>query len=170
MKHYTPKQVNLIKQEIRTGKPPKLIAQDLSKEWGKTFQGLYTKVLLLSKKTYKINNTWKESQKKAIIAPVKAPRPAVVQETIDFTPLQGGVLDTFTLDEKEVITDICNEIIETPAFEDSHENVETVEQLPAQIEVEGIEVPASHITFVGTPSRVVIYKDHVRYYYSNENN
>lgn len=166
MKHYTPKQVNLIKQEIRTGKPPKLIAQDLAKEWGRPYQGVYTKVLLLSRKTYKINNTWKDSQEKVVI-PAKAPRPAVVQETIDFTPLQGGVLDTFTLDEKEVITTICNEIIETPAFEDSHE---TTEQLPAQIEVEGIEVPASHITFVGTPSRVVIYKDHVRYYYSNENN
>ena len=160
MKHYTPKQVNLIKQEIRTGKPPKLIAQDLAREWGRSYQGLYNKVLLLARQTYKINNTWEESQKKTIKV-IKAPIPAVVQETIDFTPLEGGLLETFTVQEEEVITDICKEIIEKE---------ETCEQLPAEIEVEGIEVPASNVAFVGTPSRVVIYKDHVRYYYSNKNN
>jgi hypothetical protein len=30
-----------------------------------------------------------------------------------------------------------------------------------------IEVPTGNISFIGTPSRVVIYSDHVRYYYNN---
>lgn len=165
MKHYTPKQVNLIKQEIRTGKPPKLIAQDLSKEWGKTFQGLYTKVLLLSKKTYKINNTWEAPKRKAVVAP-KAPRPAIVQETINFTPLEGSLIETFSVKEEEVITEVCNDILNIPVVEDSYE-IDEPAQEPAEI---GIEVPVNNVAFIGTPSRIVIYKDHVRYYYSNENN
>jgi hypothetical protein len=38
------------------------------------------------------------------------------------------------------------------------------QQEPAEI---CIEVPTGNISFIGTPSRVVIYSDHVRYYYNN---
>jgi len=155
MKHYTPKEVNQIKQLIRTGMPLPLIANELEKQWGRPSRAIYSKVKILAKRTKKITNEWNDSVK-ILVESTPEVKPAVVQETIDFTPV-----------EREVIKEVCNNIIETSAFEDSHE---TIEQLPAQIEVEGIEVPASHITFVGTPSRVVIYKDHVRYYYSNENN
>lgn len=166
MKQYTPKQVNIIKQEIRTGKPLPLIARDLAIEWGRPLKGIYGKVVTLSRKTYKINNTWKDDSR--VPAEIKSPiRPADAQQTIDFTPLEGGMLDSFTIDEQEVITDICKEII-NDAEVVTEENI--VEQLPAQIEVEGIEVPVNDVAFVGTPSKVVIYKDHIRYYYSNENN
>ena len=59
MKQYTPKQINEIKQQIRTGKPLPIIADDLAKEWERPVSGVYSKVFTLSKNTRKINNTWK---------------------------------------------------------------------------------------------------------------
>jgi hypothetical protein len=156
MKHYTPKEVNLIKREIRTGKPLPLIADDLAKEWGRPRQGLYTKVVTLSRKTYKINK-WDGPTRKV----EKPVRPAIVQETIDFTPMSDSLLESFEEKEKEAIVDICEGIINLPKEQP------IVQQQPAEI---GIEVPVNDVAFVGTPSKVVIYKDHVRYYYSNENN
>ena len=58
MKHYTPKQINQIKQEIRTGKPVAIIADELAKEWKRPVAGVYGKVLRLSKMTRKIVNTY----------------------------------------------------------------------------------------------------------------
>ena len=51
MKHYTAKQVNEIKQEIRTGKPVAIIADELATQWGRPVAGVYGKVLKLSKLT-----------------------------------------------------------------------------------------------------------------------
>jgi hypothetical protein len=163
MKHYTPKEVNQIKQLIRTGMPLPLIANELEKQWGRPSRAIYSKVKVLAKRTKKITNEWNDSAKILVLSKSEV-KPAVVQETIDFAPLEK---EKFSLDEEEVIKEVCNNIIEISAFEDSHE---TEEQLPAKIEVEGIEVPVNDVAFVGTPSKVVIYKDHVRYYYSNENN
>jgi hypothetical protein len=160
MKHYTPKEVNLIKREIRTGKPLPLIADDLAKEWGRPRQGLYTKVVTLSRKTYKINK-WDGPTRKV----EKPAKPSIVQETINFTPMNESLLEGFDDEEKEVIVDISKGIINLPKEEPVTEPV--IEQQPAEI---GIEVPVNDVAFVGTPSKVVIYKDHVRYYYSNENN
>lgn len=154
MKHYTPKEVNLIKQEIRTGKPLPLIADDLAKQWGRPRQGLYTKIVTLSRKTYKINK-WDGPTRKF----EKPIRPATVQETINFTPMPDSVLESFDKKEKEVIKEVCEDIINIQE--------DLIVQQPAEI---GIEVPTNDVAFVGTPSKVVIYKDHVRYYYSNENN
>ena len=156
MKHYTPKEVNLIKREIRTGKPLPLIADDLAREWGRPRQGLYTKIVTLSRKTYKINK-WDGPTRK-VEKPVRA---GVIQKTINFTPMTDSLLEGFDDKEKEVIANISKEIVNLPKEEP------VVQQQPAEI---GIEVPVNDVAFVGTPSKVVIYKDHVRYYYSNENN
>jgi hypothetical protein len=162
MKHYTPKQVNLMKQEIRKGKPLPLIAKDLSREWNRPYQGIYSKVVVLSKKTYKINKTWEASERKAVVPDVKAPRPSIIQETLDFTPLLGSLIKTFSVKEEQVIEKVCNDIIETSTFEDSNKVFEIIKE-PTEI---CIEVPTGNISFIGTPNRVVIYSDHVRYYYN----
>ena len=65
MKHYTPKQINQIKQEIRTGKPLAIIADELAKEWKRPVSGVYNKVLTLSKMTRKIKNVY--------VGPVRRP-------------------------------------------------------------------------------------------------
>lgn len=163
MGHYTPKEVNLIKREIRTGKPAYIIADELSGQWGRSREGLYNKALALSKKTYKIRK-W-EGPTKVEAKIEKTIRPAIVQEVIDFTPMPGSVLETLNNKEKEkeIIQEVCQDIIN---LEKELPTVPECEQRPAEIEV-GIEVPVNDLAFVGTPSRVVVYKDHVRYYYSN---
>jgi len=59
------------------------------------------------------------------------------------------------IDSKQipVVQEICEEIVEKP-----------IERQPAEI---GIEVPVGVMSFVGTPSRIVVYQDHVRYYFDN---
>jgi flagellar biosynthesis/type III secretory pathway protein FliH len=52
-----------------------------------------------------------------------------------------------------VVQEICEEILEKP-----------IERQPAEI---GIEVPASIVSFTDTPKKVVIYSDHIRYYFNN---
>ena len=49
MKSYSLSEINLIKQQIRTGKPMSLIADDLAKEWNRPLGGVYSKVWKLSK-------------------------------------------------------------------------------------------------------------------------
>lgn len=177
MGHYTPKEVNLIKREIRTGKPAYLIADELSKQWGRSREGLYSKALALSKKTYKIRK-WEGPTK--IKAKIEKPvRPAIVQEVINFTPMPGSVLENLEVKQKEqdVIQEVCQDIMNlvTPSqLEDNFNNrIEEIvtdieaQQQPAEIEV-GIEIPVTDLAFVGVPSKVVVYKDHVRYYYSNQ--
>jgi hypothetical protein len=164
MKQYTPKQINQIKQEIRTGKPVAIIADELAKEWKRPVSGVYTKVLALSKMTRKIKNVY--------VGPVRrpykkrAPRPAIIQEavTMEFQPMPGSLWDNFDKRMEEITADIeankvpvvqeiCEEILERP-----------IDRQPAEI---GIEVPASIISFTDTPKKVVIYSDHIRYYFNN---
>lgn len=165
MKQYTPKQINQIKQEIRTGKPVAIIADELAKEWNRPVNGVYHKVLRLSKMTRKIVNTYSGPTKRPYVRK-KAPRPAIVQEALvmEFDPMPGSVLDNFNKRVEEIVADIdanqipvvqeiCEEILEKP-----------IERQPAEI---GIEVPVGVMSFVGTPSRIVVYQDHVRYYFDN---
>lgn len=168
MKHYTAKQINEMKQEIRTGKPVAIIADELAEQWGRPVRGIYSKVLRLSKLTRKITNTYTGPTKRPKVRAKKAVRPTVVQEMLDFTPLEGSVMDRFDKKVEEIVEDIkstkaesivkdiCEEII------DLRKPVETVQ--PAEI---GIEVPADLISLNIYPTRVVVYSDHVRYYFKN---
>lgn len=164
MKHYSPKQINQIKQEIRTGKPVAIIADELAAEWGRPVSGVYTKVLRLSKQTRKINNTWNGPTRKPRAK--KASRPAVVEQVVmNLDPMPDSLMEKFDKRIIEIIEDIeateaaqavkeiCEEIVEKP-----------IEREPAEI---GIEVPVGVMSFVGTPSRIVVYQDHVRYYFDN---
>ena len=163
MKHYTAKQINEIKQEIRTGKPVAIIADELATLWGRPVAGVYSKVLRLSKQTRKINHTYNGPAKRPRTR--KALRPATVQEVIEFEPLPGSLMDNFEKRIVEIIEDIeateaaqavkeiCEEIVEKP-----------MERQPAEI---GIEVPVGVMAFTGTPSKIVVYQDHVRYYFDN---
>jgi hypothetical protein len=164
MKHYTPKQINEIKQEIRTGKPVPVIAEELATIWKRPVKGVYTKVLRLSKQTRKINNTWTGPTRKPIAK--KAPRPAAVEQVVmNLEPLPGSLMQNFDNRIKEIIEDIeaaeaaqavheiCEEIVSKP-----------IERQPAEI---GIEVPVGTMSFTGVPSRIVVYQDHVRYYFDN---
>ena len=165
MKHYSPKQINQIKQEVRTGKPLSIIADELAAEWGRPLSGVYTKVVRLSKQTRKINKTWVGPTRKPMARKTKAPRPTTVQEMIDFEPMPGSLMDNFDKRIVEIIEDIeateaaqavkeiCEEIVEKP-----------IERQPAEI---GIEVPVGAMAFTGVPSRIVVYSDHVRYYFDN---
>ena len=165
MKHYSPKQINQIKQEVRTGKPLSIIADELAAEWGRPLSGVYTKVVRLSKQTRKINKTWTGPTRKPMARKAKAPRPAAVQEVIDFEPLPGSLMHNFDKRIVEIIEDIeateaaqavkeiCEEIVEKP-----------MERQPAEI---GIEVPVGVMAFTGVPSKIVVYQDHVRYYFDN---
>jgi hypothetical protein len=156
MKHYTAKQINEIKQEIRTGKPVVIIADELAKQWGRPVSGVYGKVLRLSKQTRKINNTYDGPTKRAYNSTKRKLRPVVVQEMLDFTPIPESVLESFSVKEQEVIEEVCQDIINIPEPD--------MERQPAEI---GIELPAGVMSFTGTPSKVVVYSDHVRYYFNN---
>jgi hypothetical protein len=160
MKQYTAKQINEIKQEIRTGKPVAIIADELATEWGRPVAGVYSKVLKLSKLTRKITKTYTGPSKRPRVR--KAPRPAVI---MNFDPLEGSLFSNYEKRVEEIIEDIkaneaqdivqeiCEEIIEKP-----------IERQPAEI---GIEVPVGVMSFTGTPSKIVIYQDHIRYYFDN---
>jgi hypothetical protein len=162
MKHYTPKQINQIKQEIRTGKPVSIIADELSKEWKRPTSGVYSKVWTLSKMTRKIKNVYSGPTRRPYKK--RAPRPAIVQEMLEFVPMPGSLWDNFDKRMEEIAADIetnkvpivqeiCEEILEKP-----------IERQSAEI---GIEVPASIVSFTDTPKKVVIYSDHIRYYFNN---
>lgn len=140
MRHYTLKQINQIKQEIRTGKPISLIAEDLSTEWQRSVGGVYSKVWQLAKQTRKITTKWD--------GPTR--RSAKRSKAIVMDPLPGSLWDIVP----------NGEIVEQESIP---ENIESVQD-SADI---CIEVPTGNISFVGTPSRIVIYGDHVRYYYNN---
>jgi hypothetical protein len=158
MKHYSPKEINEIKQQVRTGKPAAIIADELAKEWKRPVAGLYAKVLTLSKQTRKVKSTYKGPLRKPF---TRKKRPAV----IDVSPMPGSLWDNFDKRVEEIVEDvkankaqpilkeICEEIIEKP-----------IERQPADI---GIEVPANIVSFTGTPKKVVIYSDHIRYYFNN---
>jgi hypothetical protein len=162
MKHYTAKQINEMKQEIRTGKPVAIIADELALIWGRPLKGVYNKLLSLSKLTRKMTNTYTGPTKRPRAR--KAPRPAVI---MNFDPLEGSLFSNYEKRVEEIVEDIkstkaqavvqeiCEEIIEKP-----------LEKQPAEI---GIEVPANLISFNISPSKVVVYSDHVRYYFNNEN-
>ena len=164
MKHYSPKQINQIKQEIRTGKPVAIIADELAAEWARPVNGVYTKVLRLSKQTRKINKTWAGPTRKTRAK--KAPKPGAVEQVVmNLEPMPGSLMEKFDKRIIEIIEDIeateaaqavqeiCQEIVEKP-----------IEREPAEI---GIEVPVGVMAFTGTPSKIVVYQDHVRYYFDN---
>jgi hypothetical protein len=156
MKHYTAKQVNEIKQEIRTGKPLPIIAEDLSQSWKRPVSGIYTKVLQLSTLTRKINNTYTGPTKR------RRKKKTVVNKEIG-TPIPPHLWDV--TDQGEVVLIKQEDVIvgKEPEQECIPEPI-VYEQEPAEI---CIEVPTGNISFIGTPSRVVIYSNHVRYYYNN---
>ena len=166
MKHYTPKEVNRIKQEIRTGKPLPIIADELSEEFDRPLSGIYTKVVLLAKQTRKVNNTWTGPiSKKRGRKPKASNQTDIEQVVMNLEPMPGSLMEKFDKRIIEIIEDIeateaaqavreiCEEIVEKP-----------LERQPAEI---GIEVPVGAMSFVGTPSRIVVYQDHVRYYFDN---
>jgi len=165
MKHYTPKQINQIKQEIRTGKPVAIIADELAKEWKRPIAGVYGKVLRLSKMTRKIVNTYEGPTKRPYVRK-KAPRPAIVQEavTMEFQPMPGSLWDNFDKRMEEIAADI--EPKQVPVVQELCEEIihPNIERQSAEI---GIEVPASVVSFTDTPKKVVIYSDHIRYYFNN---
>ena len=68
--------------------------------------------------------------------------------------MPGSLLDVTDNKSEVILKEICEEIVEKSE----------IKQQPAEI---GIEVPPTNISFNGVPSRVVIYSDHVRYYYNN---
>lgn len=163
MKHYSPKQINEIKQEIRTGKPLAIIADELAAQWGRPVSGVYTKVVRLAKQTRKINKTWVGPTRKPRAK--KASRPAVVEQVVMNLVTETQLEQNFKDRVEEIVADIeskqaiavvqeiCEEIVEKP-----------IEREPAEI---GIEVPVGVMAFTGTPSRIVVYSDHVRYYFDN---
>lgn len=166
MKHYSPKQINQIKQEIRTGKPVAIIADELAAEWGRPVNGVYTKVLRLSKETRKINKTYSGPTRRPRTSTKRKLRPAAVEQvTMNLEPMPGSLMEKFDKRIVEIIEDIeateaaqafkeiCEEIVEKP-----------IERQPAEI---GIEVPVGVMAFTGTPSKIVVYQDHVRYYFDN---
>lgn len=155
MKHYTPKQINEIKQEIRTGKPAIIIADDLAKRWGRPPSGIYYKTIQLAKQTRKIKNDYVGPTKRVRVRKPKKEKTSVIPPHL------------WTLnDEKEIILvkQEAEDVIVGQAVEQEciPEPIELVQE-PAEI---CIEVPTGNISFIGIPSRVVIYSDHVRYYYN----
>lgn len=140
MRHYTLKQINQIKQEIRTGKPISLIAEDLSTEWQRSIGGVYSKVWQLAKQTRKITTKWD--------GPTR--RSAKRSKAIVMDPLPGSLWNILPVEQDVIVGE--SSIVEEP-IQDSADIC--------------IEVPTGNISFVGTPSRIVIYGDHVRYYYNN---
>jgi len=156
MKLYTTKEISEIKQHIRKGIPLSIIADDLSKQWNRPIAGIYAKIWKISKMTRKIKNGYNGPKRRTY-------KPRLKPTMASQLPLE------LTLNEKEeiVLKDICEEIVgkeELTVEEFSKIWDEAPQQQPAEI---GIEVPVSSMSFIGTPSRVVIYADHVRYYYNN---
>ena len=157
MKHYTPKQINEIKQEIRTGKPAMIIADELAKTWGRPPSGIYYKAIQLAKQTRKIKNDYVGPTKRVRVKKAKKDNGTVIPPNL------------WTInDEKEVVL-VKQDVIVGKDVEQESVTIKEFEKIwdepqePAEI---CIEVPTGNISFIGTPSRVVIYSDHVRYYYN----
>jgi len=53
----------------------------------------------------------------------------------------------------QAVKDICEEIVSKP-----------IERQPAEI---GIEVPVGVMAFTGVPSKIIVFSDHIRYYFDN---
>lgn len=166
MKHYSPKQINQIKQEIRTGKPVAIIADELAAEWGRPVSGVYTKVLRLSKETRKINKTYSGPTRRSYKSEKRKLKPAPVEQVMmNLEPMPNSLMDNFdkrimeiiedieATEAAQAVKDICEEIVHKP-----------IEREAAEI---GIEVPVGVMAFTGIPSRIVVYSDHVRYYFDN---
>lgn len=132
MKHYTPKQLNQIRQELKTGKPVSIVAQELSTEWNRPFSGVYHKTWALSKTIRRVTGEYKGPKKR-----------------------RRGMLRNITSSKKENLivapVSTTEEIVDKP-----------IERQSAEI---GIEVPVGAMSFIDSPSKVVVYPDHVRYYF-----
>jgi hypothetical protein len=153
MKHYTPKQINEIKQQIRTGKPAIIIADDLAKTWGRPATAIYHKAIQLAKQTRKIKNDYVGPKKRVRVKQVKKEPGTIIPPHL------------WDINDEEEVVYVKQDVIvgKEPEEEFIPEPVK-YEQETAEI---CIEVPTGNISFIGTPSRVVIYSDHVRYYYNN---
>lgn len=144
MKHYSPSEVNEIKREIRKGTPVSIIADELAIKWGRPMNGIYNKVWKLSKQTRKINNEYNGPKRKPYAK--RAPKPTMASN-----------IEIWGWDEagQAIVKEICKDIVD-----------DGIEEVVAPTEM-SIEVPAGSISFTGTPSKVVVYSDHVRYYFNN---
>jgi hypothetical protein len=144
---YTPKEINYIKEEIRTGKPISIIADNLCVEFDRPIGGVYAKVWKLAKSTKKISKNYVGPSRRPHIRKI---RPTMAKEIPN--------LWDFNNEQEIVIKEICEEIINKEELD-----VVPVQQEPAHV---GIEVPVDSITFTGKPGKVIVYPDHVRYYYN----
>lgn len=145
MKHYSTNEIIEIKREIRKGKPVGIIANELSIKWGRPINGIYSKIWKLSKQTRKIKSDYTGPKRKPYAK--RAPKPAIASN-----------IEIWGWDEEgqAIVKEICEDIV----------NAGIEEQEVAVAEI-GIELPADSISFVGKPTRVVVYSDHVRYYFNN---
>jgi len=145
MKHYSTNEVNEIKREIRKGKPVGIIANELSNKWGRPMNGIYNKIWKLSKQTRKIRSEYTGPTRRPYAK--RAPKPTMASN-----------IEIWGWDEEgqAIVKDICEDIVNV--------GIEELEVVAAEI---CIEVPTGNISFIGTPSRVVVYSDHVRYYFNN---
>jgi hypothetical protein len=164
MKHYTPKQINEIKQQLRTGKPVAILADELAKEWKRPVGGVYTKVLRLSKQTRKITGEYKGPMRRPKVRKKKGLRPAIVEQQLMFEPMPGSVLDNFDKKMEKIVADI--DVNQVPVLKEICEEIidKPIERQPAEI---GIEVPVGVMAFTGVPSKIMVFSDHVRYYFDN---
>jgi len=144
MKHYSTNEVNEIKREIRKGKPVGIIANELSNKWGRPMNGIYNKIWKLSKQTRKIRSEYTGPTRRPYAK--RAPKPTMASN-----------IEIWGWDEEgqAIVKDICEDIVNVG-----------IEEVVAPAEM-AIEVPVGSISFIGTPSRVVVYSDHVRYYFNN---
>ncbi len=145
MKHYSTNEINEIKREIRKGKPVGIIANELSIKWGRPMNGIYNKIWKLSKQTRKIKNEYTGPKRRPYAK--RAPKPTMSSNI----EIWG-----WDAENQAIVKEICEDIV----------NVGIEEQVVAPAEI-GIELPADSISFTGKPSRVVVYSDHVRYYFNN---
>lgn len=132
MKHYTPKQLNQIRQELKTGKPVSIVAQELSTEWNRPYSGVYYKTWALSKTIRKVTGEYTGPKKR-----------------------KRGMLRISNIPRKE-------NLVPAPVVKNEEIIDKPIERQPAEI---GIEVPVGAMTFIDSPSKVVVYPDHVRYYF-----
>ena len=78
--------------------------------------------------------------------------------------MPGSLWDNFDKRVEEIAADI--EASKIPVVQEICEEIvhHNIERQSAEI---GIEVPASIVSFTDTPKKVVIYSDHIRYYFNN---
>jgi hypothetical protein len=94
----------------------------------------------------------------------KGLRPAIVEQQLMFEPMPGSVLDNFDKKMEKIVADI--DVNQVPVLKEICEEIidKPIERQPAEI---GIEVPVGVMAFTGVPSKIMVFSDHVRYYFDN---